>query len=418
MRKYIFFILFVMLCLPVMAQKKKAVKKVAKVTETIAPDIMIDSLLRCYRFDQTIEYINSQNNKSKNKKAKQNEISTYDKELDLARIGANMIRATEKIVFIDSIVISKDIFLKALNISNDCGSIINDNPSNDSLLNSTSYINDFEDKKIYTNKNNKLEISYLINGKWCDAEALQGLDENGDAIQGFPFLLADGSTLYYSSIQEGGMGGYDIYVTRYNADTKRYLKPENIGMPFNSPANDYLYVIDETSNIGWFVTDRNQPKDKVCVYSFIPTDSRETYEFDEDNDDANNNTRKAAMIHDIASTQVGRTTEVKQALERIKNINSSNVISDKQDFVFAIGPKKTYHSLSDFKNEKAKKLATDWRINILQRKKLQQELQDNRHTYAKGNHSVANEIIKAESQLETLNQQIKELEKEIRRIEQ
>lgn len=29
-------------------------------------------------------------------------------------------------------------------------------------------------------------------------------------------------------------------------------------MPFNSPANDYMYAEDDINNIGWFVADRNQ----------------------------------------------------------------------------------------------------------------------------------------------------------------
>ena len=34
--------------------------------------------------------------------------------------------------------------------------------------------------------------------------------------------------------------------------TDTYLVPENVGMPFNSPYNDYMYVIDEYNNLGWF----------------------------------------------------------------------------------------------------------------------------------------------------------------------
>ena len=36
--------------------------------------------------------------------------------------------------------------------------------------------------------------------------------------------------------------GYDIFVTRYNTNTYSYLMPENVGMPFNSPYNDYMSV--------------------------------------------------------------------------------------------------------------------------------------------------------------------------------
>ena len=52
-----------------------------------------------------------------------------------------------------------------------------------------------------------------------------------------------------------------------NTDT--YLAPENVGMPFNSPYNDYMYVIDEFNNLGWFASDRYQPEDKSAyMYSF------------------------------------------------------------------------------------------------------------------------------------------------------
>lgn len=45
-------------------------------------------------------------------------------------------------------------------------------------------------------------------------------------------------------------------------------------MPFNSPANDYMYAIDEFNNIGWFASDRYQPDNKVCIYVFVPNSSK------------------------------------------------------------------------------------------------------------------------------------------------
>lgn len=87
-------------------------------------------------------------------------------------------------------------------------------------------------------------------------------------------------TIYYASDGDGSMGGYDIFVTRYNTNTDTYLVPENVGMPFNSPYNDYMYVIDEYNNLGWFASDRYQPEDKVCIYVFVPNDSKRTYNYE------------------------------------------------------------------------------------------------------------------------------------------
>lgn len=92
-------------------------------------------------------------------------------------------------------------------------------------------------------------------------------------------MMADGMTLYFAAKGEESLGGYDIFVTRYNKSTGEFVRAENVGMPFNSPANDYLMAIDETCNIGWFVTDRNQTADNVCIYRFIPNETREVYDF-------------------------------------------------------------------------------------------------------------------------------------------
>ena len=56
--------------------------------------------------------------------------------------------------------------------------------------------------------------------------------------------------------------------------------PENVGMPFNSPYNDYMYVIDEFNDLGWFASDRYQPEDKVCVYVFVPNESKQVYDYE------------------------------------------------------------------------------------------------------------------------------------------
>ena len=99
-----------------------------------------------------------------------------------------------------------------------------------------------------------------------------GFDTGGN--DDFPFLLSDGTTLYFASDGEGSIGGYDIFVSRMNTEDGCFLRPDNLGMPFNSPANDYMMAINEVANLGWFASDRNQPQGKVCVYVFVPNDKR------------------------------------------------------------------------------------------------------------------------------------------------
>ena len=68
-------------------------------------------------------------------------------------------------------------------------------------------------------------------------------------------MAADGITIYFGSEGHEGLGGYDIFTSRFNSETADYLPPQNVGMPFNSPYNDYMMAFDELAGVGCF--DRN-----------------------------------------------------------------------------------------------------------------------------------------------------------------
>ena len=116
--------------------------------------------------------------------------------------------------------------------------------------------------------------SDYIGNRWTTPLRVEGISS---ASANNPFLMPDGTTLYFAQKGENSIGGYDIFVTRYDGDTGSFLRAENLGMPFSSTANDYFYAIDEANNLGYFVTDRRQPAGKVCIYVFIPNTTRKIY---------------------------------------------------------------------------------------------------------------------------------------------
>ena len=122
------------------------------------------------------------------------------------------------------------------------------------------------------NGNNGLDLyksSKVYGNKWGEPLLLPtGI--NSEFNENFPFVMIDGLTIYYSSDMDPTFGGYDLYVSKYNPSNDSYYSPERLPMPFNSPFNDYLYVVDEGNNIGWLASDRLQPTDKEIVYLFIP----------------------------------------------------------------------------------------------------------------------------------------------------
>lgn len=386
------------------------------------PIVNVDSLLLQYRFEEATEAIQEQIAQNERKNLPTDEL---EYKAEKARIGANMLMATAKVTVIDSMVVNKDDILAHLKIDKSCGQLnywknlfqMNKNIGQ-GVLTTTTYVNDFQDRIYYSYPDAtghlKLFNRFMLNGKWSDPIALEGI---GDSItdDAYPYVLSDGLTLYFASYSEEGLGGYDIYVTRYNTDTKRYMKAENMGMPFNSPANDYLMVIDEASQLGWFVSDRNQPEGKVCIYMFIPEDSRSVLPYDADNA---GHIRQMAMLHHIGATQEDRGA-VADARQRYKALlaGGSETKAQKGDFRFVLYDKMVYTSLADFKSSKAKQLASNWKDLKAKQQNTLTELQKSRRGVAE-NPALKGTVLQLEKTLSQLDDTIKDLEQNIRYEEQ
>jgi len=68
-----------------------------------------------------------------------------------------------------------------------------------------------------------------------------------------PFYVNETQTLYFSSKWHYGYGGYDIFEAKGNGT--EYKKPENLGLPYNSSANDLYFNINQTEE-GLFSSNR------------------------------------------------------------------------------------------------------------------------------------------------------------------
>ena len=228
-----------------------------------------------YRFDEAIQNLEDHIYWLERKKRNTSEAETL---MERYRMGARMIRGVEKVAVIDSFTVSKRDFLSAYKLSRESGEIKATGEGG-----CTEFTNEMGDKKILARPNadgaTSLYGSVKMIDKWSDPEPLKGLEEGGTNLN-YPFLDSDGITLYYAAQGEESLGGYDIFITRYDSDDNAYLRPDNLGFPFNSVANDYMYAIDDFNNLGWFASDRYQPEDKVCVYVFVPNESKQVYDYE------------------------------------------------------------------------------------------------------------------------------------------
>ena len=331
---------------------------------------------------------------------------------------------TQKVMFIDSVVVSKSKLLSSLNIPDEAGSIQAYNKffNTTDQPNSIVYLNQLRNKCVFskfTDGGWDLYSKEMIGGKWSNAVPLKGLDILGDDVDiNWPFLLSDGTTLYFAAKGVESIGGFDIFMTRYDETTQSYLKPENIGMPFNSIDNDYFFIVDEYDGIGWFATDRNQPEGKVCIYSFIYNNVRENYVVDEYTPEQ---LRQLSEIHSISQTWTSNQARL-GALEQLTAVYKRKFTQKKKnDFEFVINDELTYTTLTDFRSSEAAEMYVDLNELLRKKNKLDSSIERARIAYPTARQAqreqYKQQLLAAEKQSEKYETDIKNLSKEIRRIE-
>lgn len=329
---------------------------------------------------------------------------------------------TQQIIFFDSVVVEKNHFLSAIRLHPESGrlSSFNDFFRVQGTPDGYVYLNEMGNKCYFSDVSDdgglRLFTSDKLGSEWSSPTPLKGISE-GISEANYPFMMADGTTFYFAAKGEESIGGYDIFMTRYNAEDGRFFKPENIGMPFNSEANDYMYAIDEANNIGYFVTDRRQPEDKVCVYMFIPPTTRRNYNVESLSDEQ---LRGYADISRIADTW-GNGKERKLALERLNSLQETGREENKPEMTFVINDQTTYTSVSQFRHPDSKGLYAELQEAKRQLEDTQVLLEKSRNYFAKASaddkQTLRPEILDAEKKLERLIADTKSLEKRIRNAE-
>lgn len=91
-------------------------------------------------------------------------------------------------------------------------------------------------------------------GRW-EAPQNIGAPINTPDTDQAPFIHADGQTLYFMSNGHPGLGGFDLYVSRKQPDGT-WGKPQNLGYPINTKANEGALIVSLSGKKAYFSTDR------------------------------------------------------------------------------------------------------------------------------------------------------------------
>lgn len=338
---------------------------------------------------------------------------------------ASMTANTEKVMFIDSMVVAKADFLSHYTLNAEAGRIaryqdqFKSNRHPDCYI----YLNALGNKCFLAQQNNEgiinLYSSEIVGNKWTRPAKLRGInDDRAFSLVNYPYMMGDGSTFYFSAQGGDGLGGYDIYTTTLDESGNRFLRPVNIGMPFNSEANDYMYVIDEYNNIGWFASDRNQPEGMVCIYVFVPSSVRQTY------DPARytpEEISRFARISDITLTWDDELL-LGQALARLKLASGfKQQQATGRAFAFVVNDDATYYTPEDFRVASNRQQFRELLTLQARLQALDKALGKARDYYvsAKGDErqELADEILASEKKRQEIIDDIHTAEKHIRNTE-
>lgn len=388
-----------------------------------------ESYFMLYEYDNAEEYLDKYLAKrSKAEQARDNEFSYGDgsETLDWTdnlrsriELGRSMLDRVEKIQVIDSINVPSETFFEFIKLAHNAGSFAGEDQvdkviTRDQLealgisnLIEPAFISEAGDDMIWYGStpdgdSKMFESIRLADGSWdkptplFDYEKMFG-NKNGSWVS-YPFLHADGVTLYFAADGENSLGELDIFISRKDADG--FLQPSNIGMPYNSPFNDYLYAIDEQTGAGWWATDRNQIPDSVTIYTFIPQDLRINYPVDTPG------LVNYARLSSISMTQTdeGNSADIR---ERIAELSRRKPTASDDGFDFALPSGKVLHSISEFTNRMAASAMNDYLAEQASLANLKDRLAELRLKYAAGDNGTATEILSLEKNIEDKNAELR-----------
>lgn len=379
-----------------------------------------DMYKRDFRYDEAVEsyenFIDGCNDEEL--------VALYEERCEHVKRLQRMMKMTERVCVIDSFVVDKSRFLSVYRTGRDIGTLATaaDYFNNVDAVGTVAVTERGTDlyfsEVVATDDGKMLKLfhSSNVNNSWGEAKQLSGIETAGNDC--YPFMAVDGSTFYFASDGEGSIGGYDIFVTRYDSEDGVFLKPENVGMPFNSEANDYMLVVNEIANLGWFATDRRMEDGKVCVYVFVPNATKVTYNYESED-----SSRIVALsqLSSIADTQTDEEVVRKARQKLLMLMYEQKDVVKNSGFLFVIDDLTEYTDVKQFKSPEARKLYDGWKKRSEKYSADVVRLEKRRDEYAAANaagkRAVSAELLELENRLIDEAAALEELLVQIRNTE-
>lgn len=318
-----------------------------------------------------------------------------------------MIQRVQDIAVIDSINVERAEFFRHYRLSASAGRLLGPGELGSGLPRATEtvvFLPEDGSTMIWGAADGLVESRRLTDGTWDTPQAL-GDNVNAGGTANYPFMLSDGSTLYFATDGDDSLGGLDIYITQRQRDG--FALPQNLGMPYNSPFNDYMLAIDEESGAGWFATDRNQLTDSVTIYIFVPAETRVNINVDDPD-----LTSRAK----IESLSAPLTADQSALLKRISEIDSGNDFGDADttpDFEFALPDGRILTRWEHFRSTTARRLMENYVDAHAEAETDASALEKLRQRFKPGDKNLTRQILTLEKKIAASRQSLKKLANQV-----
>lgn len=241
----------------------------------------------------------------------------------------------------------------------------------------------------------------LGDGSWDETGAMEiellGLE--GGRIA-YPHLMADGETICFAYAGPESLGGYDLFVSRFDREGARLLVPQQLGAPFNTTADDLLLLEDPEWGVDRLLTNRGTAHPDTLTLYALSHDRR--------HDEPVTAERCWLLGDSILATAT--------ALPDRPTRSVSASAEEKHRPLFRIGKRPVYDAES-VTNREAQFFLREYLMHHERLEVVTNQLEDLRKRYA-DDRSLGEKILQLETEEQMLRESLFDLRNKVIRLEQ
>ncbi len=231
-----------------------------------------DSLYRAYRFGDAVIMFNQALEEARSSSASSSVIPSITSRIRCAENGVGMTRFVRKPEVLGRKMLSLDDFFLYFSVEDQSWRAL---PNQLDAYEGHKYVRalyapDWDEILYFSAEDGTGTRSIYMTenqeGIWSIPRKVEEVSSPG-VNEIYPMVSPDGRTLYFASDAAGGLGGYDLYFSRWDDLQESWSMPQNMGIPFSSPDDDFLFIDSEDEKFSMFASTRDCPKDSVWVYS-------------------------------------------------------------------------------------------------------------------------------------------------------